>query len=137
MAGDTVLILGAGFPKPAGGPLLRDLLTPACVGQSEADPVVLDALSRGLTERRDEFPSATVEDLFTDIWREARTGGDFVIEGEAWPAKILLAGITNHLASVCGRVHLRRSTSLWSAYTGFVSFLLANSRSLAVLTFNY
>ena len=130
MSGDTVLITGAGFSKPAGGPLLKDLLTPDFLRKSNSDR---DAL--------DEVRSAMVffdETLFTEILRMMRTHGQMsTTSGERWEASYLLKGLTTHLASVCGDLRIRRRTHLWNTYTEYLRWLRNNSRSLTVVTFNY
>lgn len=138
MPGHTALVLGAGFSRPAGGPLLRDLLSDDFVATSDADPGDLAVVS-GLLETRDGSGTmeATLEDVFTDLWREARTGGSIRFGSETYPAEELLRQVNIHLASVCGAVHVRRSTNLWSLYLAFLAYLLENSRSLTLITFNY
>lgn len=139
MTGHAALVLGAGFSRPAGGPLLRELLSSRFMAQSSADEEVLEALGNLLLERREATgeEGATLEGVFTDIWREARTAGNVRISGEAWPAAALLSGLVIHLTSVCGAIRLRRSSRLWNTYIGFLSKVWDESRTLSVITFNY
>ena len=139
VAGHTALILGAGFSKPAGGPLLRELLSAEMIGRSDADEDVLAALSDMLEARRavPNQEGTTIEELFTEVWREARTAGNLRVGDSAWPAAELLSGLTTHLASVCGALHVRRSGGLWKMYVGFLGKLWKECRSLEVITFNY
>src|SRR5207247_11229126 len=77
MSGDTTLILGAGFSRPAGGPLLRDLLSKDVWARSDADPTSLEVLSN-LVKGRDgpgENGTITLEDAFAKSWRDARSAG--------------------------------------------------------------
>ncbi len=131
MYGHTALILGAGFSKSAGGPLLRELLTHDVVAYSEAQLPALAAISSVVQGRQ------SVEDGFTRLWIEARTGGSVSAGGEIWSASELLDQLLVHLASVCGRIHLRRSGRLYTSYNLFFDDLFRNSRSLTVITFNY
>src|SRR5438093_3312474 len=134
MSGDTVLITGAGFSKPAGGPLLKDLLTPDFLRKSNSDRDALDAI----VHLQADDPSRSVETLFTEILRMMRTHGQMsTTSGERWEASYLLKGLTTHLASVCGDLRIRRRTHLWNTYTEYLRWLRNNSRSLTVVTFNY
>ena len=139
MTGHTVLILGAGFSKPAGGPLLSDLLSESFVSRSVANPEALSALVGLLTEHKEQHntTTTTVEGLFTEIWREARTGGSLSWNDRIWPADELLTELSKHLAAVCGNIRLRRSSHLWSIYIDFLDAVLRQSRSLKLITFNY
>jgi len=139
MSGHTALVLGAGFSHPAGGPLLKDLLSEDVVAGSEADPTSLGIISELIELRQSSGHRETItfEDVFTEIWREARTGGRFRVGDEMWPAEDLLSQLTIHLSSVCGRIHVRRSTRLWATYAAFFSSFLEESRSLTLVTFNY
>jgi hypothetical protein len=134
VSGDTVLITGAGFSKPAGGPLTKDLLTPDFLRISDADPEALDAIVR----LQADDPSRSVETLFTEILRMTRTHGQMTTtSGDRWDASDLLKGLTIHLASVCGDLQVRRRTRLWNMYTEYIRWLRKDSRSLTVVTFNY
>lgn len=138
MSGHTALILGAGFSKPADGPLLRDLLSRKFVERSAAESEVLSAIVSLHEERnREGQQSATMEDLFTEIWREARTAGTIAVSNSSWNAADLLYGLTVHLASTCGDIHLRRKSRLWHLYLGFLGAVWRESRTLTVVTFNY
>lgn len=131
MAGHVALVLGAGFSKPAGGPLLRELLTEEPIAHSEAEGGALTALSL-LTQGRQ-----SVEDVFTEVWREARTGGSVTVQDETWIASYLLHQLVVHLVSVCGHLRLRQSGKTWMNYCRFFDDLFRNSRSVSVITFNY
>jgi len=139
MPGDTTLILGAGFSRPAGGPLLRELLSKDVRARSDADPSSLEVLSN-LIEGRDgpvENGTVTLEDVFTNLWREARTAGRIRMGEERYSAEALLSQMIIHLASVCGEVRVRRSTNLWTIYLAFFHHFFEESRSLTLITFNY
>ncbi len=138
MSGHTVIVLGAGFSKPAGGPLLAELLATEYIERSDANTEALEAV-RGLLgqPRGDGFAGGSIEDLFTEIWREARTAGSIVVDDRQWGANTLLIELTTHLASVCGRLHVRRGTGLWAAYLAYLGWLIDNSKTLTFITFNY
>ncbi len=137
MSGHTVLVTGAGFSKPAGGPLLPELLSKEYLEKSDAADEILDALVALAAETDKRESTISVEDLFTSIWRMARTGGSFQIRGQTWTAEDLLNAISVHLISVCGAIHLRRGTKLWESYGSFLDELLRGSKSLSIVTFNY
>src|SRR3989442_2238655 len=139
MPGHTALILGAGFSRPAGGPLLRDLLSDQVLAISDADSSSLAALSELAASPGSprESKTKTLEDVFADLWREARTGGKIRLGEDTYSAEELLIELNIHLASVCGGVHVRRFTNLWSLYAAFLQDLFENSRSLTLITFNY
>jgi len=117
--------------------LLRELFTEEVVSHSEAQNESLAVLASLLQERQSTNDASTIEIVFCEIWREAHTGGTIGTGGESWQAADLLNELTVHLASVCGRVHVRRSTTLWANYIHFFDDLYRNSKSLAVITFNY
>lgn len=136
--GHAALILGAGFSRPAGGPLLRELLADRFVAQSSAREEILTALVGLLAKRQGTAgPGETVESLFTEIWREARTAGSIEVSGETWPAATLLSEISIHLTSICGAIRLRRRSGLWNTYVGFLEEVWRRGQTLSVVTFNY
>lgn len=101
---------------------------------SDADSDALDAIVRLQAER----PSRSVETLFTEILRMARTHGQMSTTlGARWEATWLLKGLTTHLASVCGELRVRRRSRLWNTYTEHLKWLRKDSKSLTVVTFNY
>src|SRR5436309_14134089 len=110
MPGHTALILGAGFSRPAGGPLLRDLLSDQVLAISDADSSSLAALSELAASPGGpgESETTTLEDVFTDLWREARTGGKMRLGADTYSAEELLIELNIELASVCeiGRAHV-------------------------------
>src|SRR4030042_1415468 len=139
VTGHTVLIVGAGFSKPASGPLLRQLLDVEIRASSEANQNILDGLAQMAEEKtklmdRDLY---TLEDLFTEVWREARSGGSLVLNGERVEAATILAEVQIHLASICGRLHLPRGQNLWQKYAMFVDALYRGSKTLNIVSFNY
>lgn len=137
MVGHTALVLGAGFSRPAGGPLLRELLDDDLVGRSSADQASMAALRALLAQRSNIQPDFSLEDLFTDVWLMARTGGAYTIDDSEWDATDLLDQLLIHLASVCGSVHIRRGTNLWDKYLSYLSYLLNESKTLTIVSFNY
>lgn len=133
---NATLVLGAGFSKPARGPLLRELLDEPYVQVSDADAIALDFLAAYVHERGGP-DTYTLEDLFTEVWREAQIGGRLVVSGEAWPADKLLQEVTKHLTSLCCSIKLRRKTNLWFQYLQFFDVLYHNHAALNIISFNY
>lgn len=130
----TVLVFGAGFSKPAGGPLLRELFEPAYVQLSGAAPDVLYALA-DLTAKNGD--THAIEQVFTEIWREARTKGTLNFGGNSVRAEHVWRQLTLHLTAVCARIRLRRNSNLWRTYASYLYNTYETSRSLDVVTFNY
>lgn len=75
--------------------------------------------------------------MFTEIWREAKSGGSIVLGGERMEAEAVLAQLQLHLASTCGKLHLRRGTNLWNMYSTFLSALYNDSKTFSIISFNY
>lgn len=136
----TLVIAGAGFSKPANGPLLSELLAPDWVSRCPlraADVEVLESLSRRLRAPEGSSGLATVEDIFTDVYRRAKTRGNWPVNGELVDAESVLAVLNRYLASTAKNVRLRRGSSLWN---GYVEFFASASRTVhrpTVITFNY
>lgn len=134
-----VLVLGAGFSKPAGGPLLRELLVPEFGPRLQTYQVAssIDKIREMAAERAVAHGVQNLEAVFTEIWQEARTGGSVFIGRRSFEAEPLWDHLTIHLAGVCDRIRLRRSTKLWGLYGLFLSDLYFRSKSLTIVTFNY
>jgi NAD-dependent SIR2 family protein deacetylase len=137
MPGHTTIILGAGFSKPAGGPLLQELLSADNISKSKASQSILNFIIRYYNMKHLINQSFSVEELFTEIWREARTGGNIRLDNEEHNADGLLSNLTIHLSSICGQVHLRRSTTIWQNYLSYLYDLFQSSKSLDIISFNY
>jgi NAD-dependent SIR2 family protein deacetylase len=135
-----VFILGAGFSKPAGGPLLRDLLKPEWIEKSNlslADDSSVRAVSPSFQGGGAE-PGGSVEDLFTDVWIAARTRGRFRCPPNLeFDGEELLRTLQRHLSSLAAAVHLRRGSNLWLLYQDFFLKAYRRSRDLTIITFNY
>lgn len=132
----TVVVLGAGFSRAAGGPLLVELLDPALYDDEvlgEDGRELLQDLSTRLVDRSTE----SVETLFTEAWRAARTAGTVTANGRRLQGDTLYRKLLLHLGSVAARVHLRRGSGIWAAYREFFRRAYARSSSLTVVTFNY
>lgn len=132
-----VLVLGAGFSKPAGGPLLSELFDPAFRAKSAAPKELWAAL---FERRREFYPDGrekNEEDFFSEVWRAAAIGGPVEIGVTSWDAKKILHHLIIHLASTCGSIKLRKGTRLWQKYCEFFSALVEHSKSLDIVTFNY
>lgn len=139
MAGNTVLIAGAGFSKPAGGPLLRELLTDEWLVKSRASRIAMDAI-RNLLESSEAGPAGSrpsLEAVFTTIWDEQYTGRKLVVDGIAYPAGDLLRELRLHLGSICADVRLDFRSSAARLYEEYLRQLYQESRSLTIITFNY
>lgn len=130
----TVLVLGAGFSKPAGGPLLRELFDPAYLECSSANPEVISALGELAAKSQD---TQSIEELFTQIWREAKTAGSLRLGANVLPAEQVWRQLAIHLTSVCGPIKLRRRSHRWETFVTYLDMLHQTSKSLDVVTFNY
>src|SRR5439155_20268794 len=99
MPDHTALILGAGFSRPAGGPLLRDLLSDQVLAISDADSSSLAALSELAASPGGpgESESTTLEDVFTDLWGVARAVGKIRRGDDTFGAGELLIALIIHL----------------------------------------
>jgi len=136
MARHTAIILGAGFSRPAGGPLLKELLNPDWYDQgrlSEQQQLELDALNQRLVQAS----TGTVERIFTEAWTAARTGGRISTVLGTLDGNRILSTLQFHLATVASKVRLRRGTKLWEGYKQFFLSNYDRSKSLTVITFNY
>lgn len=137
MSGHAALVLGAGFSKPLGGPLLSELLDPRLAKTSSADPEVLNTLRAMADENIDGFGRYDLEALFSRIYTERWTGGAIRIEGKEWDPENLLKSIYLHLSSVCGSLRFDKRKSISRSYTEFLASLFRNHSSLTIVTFNY
>jgi NAD-dependent SIR2 family protein deacetylase len=136
----TVLIAGAGFSSPANGPLLPDLLEPNWIGRCSlpaAESAILESLSRRLGASQESRGSLSVEDLFTDIYRRAKTRGRWEVDGELVSAEKVLAILERYLATTAKNVHLRRGAALWEGYKDFFTEASRTAHRPTVITFNY
>jgi hypothetical protein len=137
LTGHTALVVGAGFSKPFGGPLLRELLTDEFRAKSRAPPESLRALSVLTQSLPVDGGVPSLESVFTKIWDEQFTDYAFRIEGVYWPARDLLVTLRLHLGSVMGAVRLDGRKPLTSLLRRYLSGLAKESRSLTVISFNY
>jgi len=137
MAGDTVLIAGAGFSKPFGGPLLRELFNPAFTANSAADPDALAALATLAAKTDEDGTPAGAEEAFTQLWEEQYTGRRFSVGGTEWTGRDLLRELRVHLNSIASNVRLDFRNSLAQQLEEFLKGLAEESRSLTVVSFNY
>jgi NAD-dependent SIR2 family protein deacetylase len=134
--GRAVLWLGAGFSRPAGGPVGADLLTEPYLLQSRAEPEFLAALQQ-LARDSVSGGSPELEDAFSKLWRHANVSGRITIAGVPWDAEKLLQQLRIHLASITGRLRFRANSDLYSRYSTFFFKLLRRSRRLTIITTNY
>lgn len=130
---NQVVVIGAGFSKPAGGPLLRELLAPEYVDLGANHAHLIGKLNALASSR----PSSDLEALFTEVWQEARTGGSLFMEGRNFDAAQVWDQLSIHLTSLCSRIRLRRGTKLWALYGLYLSDLYRRSKSVTFVTFNY
>lgn len=137
MPGRTVLVAGAGFSKPHGGPLMRELLDQKRIEASEADPEALQTLSHLIEQDTTTENGANLEDVFTDVRIRAHTGGDVRGKDRTWPAEDLLDEIKLHLSSISDQVRLDMRTNVANAYVDYFEDLFDEARTLDVVTFNY
>lgn len=137
MAGHTLLIVGAGFSKPFGGPLLDEVLLPQFTVGSEADSGAIAALA-ALADERDEDGTPTgMEPAFTRLWEERYTGRTIDVEGRTWTASDLVRELRIHLSSIASKVRLDFRRPIASKLEKFFKDLVRDSRSLSVVSFNY
>lgn len=142
VARQTLLILGAGFSIPLGGPSLEGLLDPTYWPVSNVDDNELGVINR-IYETYQAFKATddhdySIEDFFTDVVEVGRTGGQlFTAENESRPAKRILSELFTHFASVCGSIRADFRTPMGRAYRDLLAALWESSARLEVLTFNY
>lgn len=134
----TVLVLGAGFSVPAGGPLLRDLLRPddvaATTGLQSSLFDFATRLHRVTAERGQEVD---LEREFTRIERATTMGQTYSFDGKGWKASLLALPLRRHIVRVCsGRVDLRRKRTV-ALYGAFLDHIFTTSSGLGIVTFNY
>lgn len=138
MSRRAVILVGAGFSRCAGGPLLRELLNPAWVRVSAAAREVLEALQRELGRSPVQgADSANVEALFTRVWQEARTGGSIELDGERISADEVLRQLVVHLSSLAAGISLRGNSSTARAVQRYLSTWADDYEDLTLVTFNY
>ena len=137
MSGDTLLIVGAGFSKPFGGPLLRELFDPSFTANSEVDPGALNALAAMAGERDSDGTPTGMESAFTQLWEEQYTGRTFTVGGTGWTGRELLDELRIHLSSIASDVRLDFRTPLARKLEEFLQELVKDSRSLTIVSFNY
>jgi hypothetical protein len=137
LTGHTALIVGAGFSKPFGGPLLRELLSDENCAKSKATPESLRALSTLVGRMTVGGSVPNLESAFTSIWDEQYTNRNFEIGGEDWPAKDLLVALRLHLGSVMAGVRLDGRKPITMLLRRYLRKLVKESRTLTVVSFNY
>jgi NAD-dependent SIR2 family protein deacetylase len=137
MSGDTLLVVGAGFSKPFGGPLLRELFDPNFTAKSEADAEVLQTLAAMADERYADGTPTGMEGAFTQLWEEQYTGRVFDVRGTEWTGRELLDELRIHLSSIASDVRLDFRTPLARKLEEFLQALVKDSRSLTIISFNY
>lgn len=122
-------MLGAGFSKPLGGPLLRELLKKPYLESSQARIDELNKMIATLEEHQINESSYSLEDLFTDIWRDARTGDE--------DAERALRELTIHLTSVCAGLRPKMKRRNFAQYVEFFNHLHDNFSRVSIVSFNY
>ncbi len=137
MSDDTLLVVGAGFSKPFGGPLLRELFDSPFTANSAADSDALMALAALANERDPEGTPVGMEEAFTRLWEEQYTATPFSINGRDWAAGELVRELRLHLTSVASDVRLDFRSPLAHQLQSFLKGLTKESRSLTILSFNY
>lgn len=138
MAGHTLLILGAGFSKPFGGPLLDELFEPSFTSGSAADPDALETLRALSTEVIDEDGNQIgMEEAFSRLWEEQFTAPNSRTNGSVWSASDLIRELRKHLTSVASNVRLDHRNPIAGRLDDFLKKLVRSSRTLTIVTFNY
>lgn len=137
MSGHQVLVVGAGFSKPVGGPLLGELLAPDVIMKSRASQSHLQALAALADVQTTARRPFTLEELFTYVWRMRSARQPIVVGSEAWKADELYRQIEIHLADMCDGIKLDFRYTVARRYQLLMACLAANSKSLTILSFNY
>ena len=137
MSGDTAVILGAGFSRDVGGPLLRELLDPEVCLSSRANPEAIETIRRLVPDSTMDAKTTGIEGAFTKIWDDQYAGGTFPGPKGAWAAQDLVAQLQLHLGSVFEGVIFGRQLRLSKLYQRFMKTTLRGSQSLTLISFNY
>lgn len=137
MSRHHVLVVGAGFSKPVGGPLLSELLSPDVIEKSRASRRHLAALATLTNAPPILDRPLTLEELFTYVWRMRSARQPIGIGGELWKPDELYRQIEIHLADMCEGIKLDFRYNVAKRYPLLMSLLAADSKSLTVLSFNY
>lgn len=136
MKGATVVIVGAGFSKPAGGPLMAELLDDEYCHDARASRLgLINGLKVDMARRSIGRASYTFEDYFSDIYREARTGGVMRFADAEFGADQWLGEIITHLSSVTSHIRLARRSRAYQSYSNFLKQL--PTKSTTFISFNY
>lgn len=137
MSGDTALVLGAGFSRDVGGPLLRELLDPGICLSSRANPEAIETIRRLVVDGSADRDTTGIERAFTRLWEEQYTGRTFSGPNGARAAQDLVAQLQLHLGSVFEGVAFGRQLALSRMYQRFLKTTWGGSRSLTLISFNY
>lgn len=137
MAGHTLLIVGAGFSKPFGGPLLDEIFLPQFTASSIANHEAIAALAALADERDEEGTPTGMEPAFTRLWEDRFTGPERVINGRDWNPGDLVRELRIYLSSVASGIRLDLRQGLASQLEKFFKTLSGEARSLTVVSFNY
>ena len=139
MTSHNVIVIGAGFSRPFGGPLTNQILDDDVISYSKANHSIL-RLFREYQERsqkskpEDDF---TFEDLFTEIWQRANTGLPIPLKGEEMPADKALKELVLHLASFTKDITFDRRKRIHYDYLKFFKDWIKKSDPLTIISFNY
>jgi hypothetical protein len=137
MPGNTVLVVGAGFSKPLGGPLLSELLADDFLAKSRASSGYLAALRQLSQVAAPTGSPVSLEELFTRVWRAKSTRQPIAIDGRAWDSAEMYRQIELHLADACADIQLDRRYRVAKQYPMLMEGLHSTSKVLTVLSFNY
>jgi len=136
----TVLIAGAGFSQPANGPVLANLLDAEWVSRcrlTTSEIAMVDSISRQLRARQSTPAPMSVEDLFSEIYRRAKTRGRWDVDDKVMDAQYVLEVLQRYLASTAKNVRLRRGSMLWERYRDFLTEASRTAHRPTIITFNY
>jgi NAD-dependent SIR2 family protein deacetylase len=137
MSGNTLLIVGAGFSKPFGGPLLDEIFSPSFAARSPAIQDALATIAAMAAETDADGTPVGMEAAFTLLWEGQYSGQTFEVAGTQWSGRELLRQLRVHLTSVASEVRLDLRKPLDSKLVDFLKKLTQESRSLTVVSFNY
>jgi NAD-dependent SIR2 family protein deacetylase len=139
MTRDNVIVLGAGFSQPFGGPLTNQLLDDEVISLSKANHSILILFREYQERQKISKPDVdfSIEDLFTDIWRRAKTGLPIPLKGKEYAADAALKELVLHLASFTKYITFDRRKNLHDDYIKFFKDWIKKSNRLTIISFNY
>lgn len=138
MPRSAVVVLGAGFSRGAGGPILNELLDEQRLRHSAGSRQILRLLAdRVEVAGTPAHDSNNIEALFTEVWQEARTAGQLELGGKSFAAGDVLHELLVHLSSVAAEVSPRGNSRLARQIQEYLRAWIDGHETLTLVTFNY